>query len=57
MTNQIDTLEKLYEELYEFCKTFFRTYTERFDEYRWLRGSKFETLEDEKIIQELIEIT
>ncbi len=57
LTNQIDTLEKLYEELYEFCKTFFRTYTERFDEYRWLRGSKFETLEDEKIIQELIEIT
>lgn len=53
-TNQIDILENLYRVLYAFCKTFFRTYTEDFDDYRWLRGSKFEIVNDAEIIYELI---
>ena len=56
LTNQIDILENLYKELYEFCKTFFRTHTEDFDDYRWLRGSKFEIADDVEIIQELTKI-
>ena len=57
LTNQTEILESLYEELYQFCKTFFRTYTEESDEFRWLRCAKFETVDDKQIIQELIEMS
>ena len=56
LTGQIEILEELYDVLHDFCKTFFRTYTENFDKFRWLRGSTLEQISDEEIINEFINI-
>ena len=56
LTEQVEILEKLYDVLYDFCKTFFRTYVENFDEFNWLRGINFKKITDEEIIKGFIDI-
>ena len=51
LTGQAEVLEKLYGVLYDFCKTFFRTYVENFDEFNWLRGTNFKKMTDEEMIE------
>ena len=54
LTGQAEILEKLYVVLYDFCKTFFRTYVKNFDEFNWLRGTNFKKITDEEMIEEFL---